>query len=297
MLTFDVGGRVTRLQFLPDGKRLFVATNHDAFAIWPLGGSEPIRLTPPPESRGMGDTHNGNLAVFHPTKPLGYVAWFGRLQAFDTDTGVRKLAQEIRAHQVVMSRDGSRVLAAVTSYAESPQLVGFAVGSRHELTHFKTGERLVLGGFLPDGDRFVSVEDNTIRIRSFETGEYLAAGQYKVVGLHHSLVSPDGRFFSSYGYHSFYKFPLDPLGQPERIMGSRSFGDFRSFAFHPGGKVLVVIHGGPTLVKVYDVEGLKKTAAYNWKVGELSSVAFSPDGTVAATGGEKGRVVVWDVDA
>ena len=35
---------------------------------------------------------------------------------------------------------------------------------------------------------------------------------------------------------------------------------------------------------------------FNWKLGPLVSVAFSPDGTLAAAGSAGGKIVVWDVD-
>jgi WD40 repeat protein len=50
-------------------------------------------------------------------------------------------------------------------------------------------------------------------------------------------------------------------------------------------------------VKLYDTE--------SWQVGEdvhpgtwgrMRSIAFSPDGTLAAAGSDTGKVVVWDVD-
>jgi hypothetical protein len=38
------------------------------------------------------------------------------------------------------------------------------------------------------------------------------------------------------------------------------------------------------------------TQAFNWEIGRLRSVAFSPDGMLAAAGGDRGKIVVWDVD-
>ena len=59
---------------------------------------------------------------------------------------------------------------------------------------------------------------------------------------------------------------------------------------------MAVIHGGPTLVKVYDLGTLKQIHKWTWKLGPLRSVAYSPDGTVGAAGSDDGRIVVWDVD-
>jgi hypothetical protein len=36
--------------------------------------------------------------------------------------------------------------------------------------------------------------------------------------------------------------------------------------------------------------------AFNFDIGRLRSVAFSPDGMLAAVGGDRGKIVLWDVD-
>jgi hypothetical protein len=45
-----------------------------------------------------------------------------------------------------------------------------------------------------------------------------------------------------------------------------------------------------------DVQKLEPLRTLDWKAGRLVSVAFAPDGALAATGTEDGKVVVWDVD-
>jgi hypothetical protein len=49
-------------------------------------------------------------------------------------------------------------------------------------------------------------------------------------------------------------------------------------------------------VKLYDTATWKLARAFDWGVGRLRSVAFSPDGMLGAAGGVKGEVVVRDVD-
>ena len=49
-------------------------------------------------------------------------------------------------------------------------------------------------------------------------------------------------------------------------------------------------------VTLWDAERREILRTLDWKAGKLVSVAFSPDGTLAAAGTEAGQVVVWDAD-
>jgi WD40 repeat protein len=49
-------------------------------------------------------------------------------------------------------------------------------------------------------------------------------------------------------------------------------------------------------VRMLDAATGEITKTFDWRLGDALSVAFSPDGTRAAAGGEGGRIVLWDVD-
>jgi hypothetical protein len=49
-------------------------------------------------------------------------------------------------------------------------------------------------------------------------------------------------------------------------------------------------------VKLYDTASWKVAQAFDWDMGRLRSVAFSPDGMLGSAGNDKGKIVVWDVD-
>lgn len=70
---------------------------------------------------------------------------------------------------------------------------------------------------------------------------------------------------------------------------------FTGMAFHPSGRYLAATSNDAT-VKLYDTASWQLATSFTWDVGRLRSVAFSPDGTLAAVGSDTGRVVVWDVD-
>ncbi len=66
-------------------------------------------------------------------------------------------------------------------------------------------------------------------------------------------------------------------------------------AYHPDGKTLAVVRQDGTALFVAATDGTMRKR-YDWKVGQLNSVAYSPDGLTCAAGGEKGQIVVWDVE-
>jgi WD40 repeat protein len=72
---------------------------------------------------------------------------------------------------------------------------------------------------------------------------------------------------------------------------------FRGPRFHPSGRFLAAgganIDGG---VYCWNVGTWEELTGFRWPVGPVACVNFSPDGTLAAAGGERGRILVWDVD-
>jgi WD40 repeat protein len=305
MYVLKTGGSVFQLQFLPDGRRLLagVASQEGIvnFDVLTLPDGEQVRLALPQlRIDTWWYSGYGNAVALHPAGTRRYVAWNGQLFSFRTADGTpRRVTADIRARQVVLSPAGDRLLV-----AEAPTNGPKRVAA---LTVHATGDTVVwdkempqtfrqVAGFLPDAKQFFSLED-VLRIRSFASGEEQTAGRHRLVGTGQPQLSLDGRHLGTIGYSSMYLFDTTTLGKPRRIAGSNNFGNFVSFAFHPDGRKRAVIHGGPTLVKIYDLETLRLTQTYRWKLGPLGAVAFSRDGMLGAAGSQDGRIVVWDMDS
>ena len=72
-------------------------------------------------------------------------------------------------------------------------------------------------------------------------------------------------------------------------------GTIVGLAFAPDGRLVLVGRYGGTCA-LHDTIVGHEIAAFDWGIGPIHSVAFAPDGLTCAAGGEKGQVVVWDVD-
>jgi WD40 repeat protein len=297
MRVFEAGSAVSHLQFLPDSRRLLLALAAPQEAmnleVWSLPGGERVRLRLPKVDPTLWQhAENGPWIAIHPTRDWCYVAWNGHLYSFDTSDGTpRRVPARILADSVIISPDGERVVAAysgeiTTLSSDKPEgTVSRAMVS----PKFR-----FLAGFLPGGERMVWVEEG-IHIGTPGKGNEGEPSTKKCLG-NRPRISADGRYLALLGYSSMYLHNLSALGKPRQIKSSSNFGDFRSLAFHPDCKTMAMIHGGPTLVKVYDVPTLRLRHKYQWKVGPLNSVAYSPDGLLGAAGSQEGKVVVWDVE-
>ena len=93
----------------------------------------------------------------------------------------------------------------------------------------------------------------------------------------------------------FQVYRSEDLGAPPRVIRNDKQRDFTGAAFHPSGRYLATTSTDET-VKLYDTTTWDVARTFTWKVGKMRSIAFSPDGALAAAGSDRGKVVVWDVD-
>ncbi|MBY0457954.1 MAG: hypothetical protein K2V38_11490, partial [Gemmataceae bacterium] len=70
--------------------------------------------------------------------------------------------------------------------------------------------------------------------------------------------------------------------------------DGRNEAFHPNRPLLALVPVSRQVL-FYDCAARAEVGRFEWGIGEVESLAFSPDGLRCAAGA-KGKVVVWDVD-
>ncbi|MBX9582796.1 MAG: WD40 repeat domain-containing protein [Gemmataceae bacterium] len=311
MNILQAGGGVVILRFLPDGRRLLAGVSSPGpgpeqdtagFVVLPVAGGGPVRLDLPPLPLRAWwcAAENGNAVAVQPDGDRCWVAWNDGLHACRTADGRRLTGTAgVSAHHLASSPDGKRVLAANRPHNGQRWLTTLATPPAKSKPVKRplpdTYRHLI--GFLPDGERVVVLDGDRVRVRTVESDDDLASAKFPSRLAYYPTISPDGRHLGIAGYSSFYLYDLPDLGKPRRIKASKNFGDFRAFAFHPDGRTLAVIHGGPTLVKLYDLETLKPTDKLSWKLGPLRTVAYSPDGGLGAAGSNDGRIVVWDVDS
>ncbi len=70
---------------------------------------------------------------------------------------------------------------------------------------------------------------------------------------------------------------------------------FQDAACSPEGRVLTTV-SNEEMVRCWDVGTWKERRSFAWEIGKLKCITFAPDGLRAAVGGDKGKIVLWDVE-
>ena len=152
---------------------------------------------------------------------------------------------------------------------------------------------------LADGARFATVDHqmsgskSRLAIRAVATGEVLSAQDIAGTANPILAAAPDGLVFAVAAGAALFAFTSDPATPPVRLP-RKDRNHVTGIAFHPSGPYLAAT--GTHAVKLYDTTTWEVARTFAWKIGRTHSVAFSTDGTLAAAGSDRGKVVVWDVD-
>jgi WD40 repeat protein len=303
-------GDVLDLAFSPDGSALAAAVAYQGVYLWNLGSAgKPVRLDDEPIDR------NPNL-FFSPDGRV--VNWLGKRdwKAYDRDSREVSVQQlDFPGYLVWLTPTPRGVLArhhfpaiALIEWRSDPD-DGWVRTWNTQFTALLTntqGQALC-----PSGDRFAIVgrvdegrsggpawKPNPfhIKLHSVRTGASEGSGSFPLTGSDplRLAFSPDGRQLVAAQKMTLLVWAVPGLGEP-RLVRNTTRQHFTSIAFHPGGAYLLAASNDGT-VHAFDTTTWSRSARFHWRLGRLRSVAVSPDGQLAAAGGDRGEVLVWDVD-
>ncbi len=208
--------------------------------------------------------------------------------------------------EFALSADGERFLV-TSSNDTSGEVSCFTTalgGDRRRLWHMDTGFAHSCPVFAPTGEKFaVAVRTLVpdwvrlmVQVRSAASG----AGYFTVP---FDFASPVRQLaFTADGAKLLVRTDSNTVQLFDAATGAAAAGVLkhkgRSFvtgiAVHPRGPVACARTDGT--VTLWNAETREQLRVLDWKAGRLVSVAFAPDGALAAAGTEDGKIVVWDVD-
>jgi WD40 repeat protein len=295
---------VRDLAFSPDGTAIAAGFEFDGVYLWNLEAASPapVRLVT------EGGFEPGGLHFSADSRSLAWQSISGRRE-YDRDT------REYTDHSFAVTR--------VTHGAAQSANGSRAVSSHGLPDHYLIGWRFAEGGWVPtwrlstadlaiesltlsaDGRMFAMISRSAlgpqwaanprrIEVRDAATHSLLGTGDYPYNYRDPLLFSPDNRRLVGFNGMTLLVWPVPELGEP-RLVRNDTRKQFTAMAFHASGRYLFAT-SNDTTVHVFDAATWERAARFTWKIGQLKAVAVSADGTLAAAGGDRGDIVIWDVD-
>lgn len=307
VLTFETErASVNAVAISPDGRHL-VATVGGIVPmatvwLWALTNptAEPVELT---GGSAVGFLPDGRVAVAgnmvliaHPDAPHKGAVRFALPELADVVLPDGRLLS-VPTVSDRTSAPGTLIIAAVLPGATHEEIrltLPKSAGKKPRVAVSPDGTRVAVAVELPEGAR--GLRRSGVRLFALPGGEPIGELDAVTGFLPELAWSPDGRYIAGVlGAKLVIWSTEDGKSRGELAAGGTRL--FRGPRFHPSGRFLAAgganIDGG---VYCWNVGTWEELVGYRWPVGPIACVNFSPDGTLAVTGGEKGRILVWDVD-
>jgi WD40 repeat protein len=145
-----------------------------------------------------------------------------------------------------------------------------------------------------DGRFLASGGEGGLTIWDLILGESVATASFQSRIVDQIVFAPDGMSFVALRGEDLSLH--DTLTARMRwMLHSRATNDFTDVAFAPGGQTLAAVSKSG-MVEFCDPADNRLITKFDWQIGPLRSVAFSPDGLTCAAGNFDGQIVVWDLE-
>jgi WD40 repeat protein len=287
--------RVERVAFSPDGTAVFAPT-WQGIQVWrPFLAEGTPTVLPIQHARALHFTPDGRSL---------FVVGYGLHRANLATGAVTKLADSSTA-RFALARGGDRYVADRSHIGgQGPVMVACSAAGAElwaRPAYGWWGQPL----FLPGDDEFIRVDIEGEYRRDYQfrivvavtaTGDDIRQTDPLADEVRHWILSPDAACVACLTTVWVRVYPLrERFTEPLATLRNDNRKEFTDIAFHPSGKYLAATSNDAT-VKLYDTTTWDVARTFTWDIGKMRSVAFSPDGTLAAAGSDKGKVVVWDVD-
>lgn len=304
-------GEILNLAFSPDGRAVAAAIAYCGVFLWNLEAATPtpVRLCVGQEK--YLDRRSG--LTFSPDgRSLTWLS-LGARWVYNRDA--RSVAEESfavtrRTHGVAHNTTGQRV---VSQHGPPDHfLIGWRPADGEWIQSWKlstadlSAESMTLSA---DGEHFAMLTrsalgnrwwDHPMRleVRDAATATIRLTAEYPSNHPARLLFSPDAGQLVGFKDMTLLVWTLTEnagiLAAP-RFVRNDTRKHFTATAFHPNCRQLFAT-SNDTTVHVFDTRTWARSGQFTWRLGRLKAITVSPDGTLAAAGGDKGDIVIWDID-
>jgi len=146
--------------------------------------------------------------------------------------------------------------------------------------------------FSPDGQFFASVgDDRFVRVRTTKDWKLVGGGEIHDKPVRRITNSPDDAYSATSGYSSEAQVYRNDKHMPLFKTPPIKNTPIRVISFSPDNKELLVNGPDERDIILSLPEGIQRTALDN--AGNATTAAWSPDGTIIATGYSSGKIKLW----
>jgi WD40 repeat protein/serine/threonine protein kinase len=286
-----LGGEVTAIAFLPDGRTALVARAKEIIRLEIYSGAVRTLFSLGHPVVDMALSPDGTR--------LAVATYQSNVQVYDLPS---KRMFEVPAYQpyaIAFSPD-SKFLATAGSAGSQDQVAIWELQTRRLVRSLKGHKGLALAlDFSPNGKLLASAgADRLVRIWDWKTGELIRQLEGHRATILRLRFSPDGKTLASAGGRAD---PTIYLWNPEsgaltaRLEGQH--GLVLRLAFRSTGRPELISAGSDQKVRVWDIARAAQIASFSGHTHWIVGLALSPTEPLLASGSADGSIRLWDLRA